>query len=208
MANTAWNRLDRLMRTLHLYTGLFLVPWMMVYAASAFCLNHGPRITETFGIAPPKWHEVRRVDFTPDDAFPADPEEQARALLRYLDLDGPYNIQGKPTPDRLVVFRACMSSPYRVTWQRKQSRLIVEQMLPFSYYRLMHAMHFQHGYHRLYPVPVIWAVAVDAVALSIVVWVISGIYLWARRPRRRLAGGVCLVAGILLFTGLAVLLSR
>ena len=29
------------MRALHLYTGLFLVPWMTVYAVSAFCLKHG-----------------------------------------------------------------------------------------------------------------------------------------------------------------------
>ncbi len=34
----------------------------------------------------------------------------------------------------------------------------------------------------------------------------SGVYLWARRPRKRVLGGLCMIAGILLFFGLAVLL--
>lgn len=91
MGKTGWPRLDRLMRTLHLYTGLFLVPWMMVYAASACCLNHGPWMAKTFDIAPPKWQQIR----PPDDAFPAVAEDQAQAILRYLDLDACGDSHGK-----------------------------------------------------------------------------------------------------------------
>jgi hypothetical protein len=40
MGTRRWLLCDRWMRALHLYTGLFLVPWMTVYAVSAFCLNH------------------------------------------------------------------------------------------------------------------------------------------------------------------------
>jgi hypothetical protein len=36
METNRWVRWDRWMRALHLYTGLFLVPWMTVYAVSAF----------------------------------------------------------------------------------------------------------------------------------------------------------------------------
>jgi hypothetical protein len=49
-------------------------------------------------------------------------------------------------------------------------------------------------------------VVVDGVTLSIWLWVVSGIYIWARRPRRRLLGGVLLIGGMLLFVGLVVLL--
>ena len=52
------------------------------------------------------------------------------------------------------------------------------------------------------------AVIVDATTSSAVLWLISGIYLWARRPRRRLVGGLCLLAGTVLFAILAVLLCR
>ena len=53
-----------------------------------------------------------------------------------------------------------------------------------------------------------WAVIVDVVTVSTVIWVISGIYLWARRPRKRLLGGACMVAGAVLFVWLAVVLCQ
>ena len=52
----------------------------------------------------------------------------------------------------------------------------------------------------------IWGVIVDVVTVSTVLWVITGIYIWARRPRKRLLGGLCLVAGSLLFAALALLM--
>ena len=66
-----WARVDRVARSIHLYTGLFLVPWMLVYAASAFLLNHGPALREWLDIKPPRLEIVREVDFVPDGAFPA-----------------------------------------------------------------------------------------------------------------------------------------
>ena len=49
-----WPRTDRVMRWLHLYTGQFLTPWMIVYAASAFCLNHDKWVHTYLSTAPPK----------------------------------------------------------------------------------------------------------------------------------------------------------
>lgn len=206
MANNGWARLDRLMRSLHLYTGLFLVPWMVVYAASAFCLNHRQWVTEQFNITPPKWEPVQKLDFVPDDAFPQLPKEQAMAILRHLDLEGAYRVQGKPNPNQMIIFRMCGTGNYRITWRRKQGLLVVEKQKPFSLYRLMHSLHFRGGYNQPFLPYISWAVVVDAVAVSIVFWVVSGIYIWARRPRKRLLGGICLIAGMLLFTGLVVLL--
>lgn len=206
MSNAGWVRTDRIMRWLHLYTGLFLVPWMIVYAMSAFCLNHGPWLTKQLGVTPPQWEVLRRLDFSPGEAFPETPAAQARAILRHVDLDGAHRIQGKPTAKQMIIFRICGSGHYRVTWQRQRSELVVEQQRPFSYYRLMHFLHFKGGYVQPYFTHLIWAVLVDVVSVSLVLWVVSGIYLWARRPRKRLLGGVCLIAGSVLFAVLTVLL--
>jgi hypothetical protein len=65
----------------------------------------------------------------------------------------------------------------------------------------------QSGY-RPYFAHLAWAVIVDATTASTILWLISGIYLWARRPRKRLLGGLCLIAGTLLFAILAALLCR
>ncbi len=195
------------MRSLHLYTGLFLVPWMLVYGTSALVLNHHEGFGQWFHIAPPQWKTVREVKFTPDETFPRRPQQQARAILEYLDLDGPHRIQGEPNPRQMVVMRICGTGNYRVTWRRRQSLLIVARQKPFSTFRLIHFLHFRAGYNQPYVDTIAWAAVVDTVAVSMWLWAISGVYLWARRPRR-LLGGLCFAAGMVIFAVLVVLLCR
>jgi hypothetical protein len=68
-------------------------------------------------------------------------------------------------------------------------------------------MHFRGGYHWPYLTACLWAIVVDLVAVSLLFWVVSGIYIWARRPNKRRLGGACLIAGSLSFTVLAYFLS-
>jgi hypothetical protein len=201
-----WMVWDRVMRVTHLYTGLFLVPWMMVYAISAFCLNHytwfdALKLT-------PKWATVREARYTPDATFPKAPQEQAIVLLRHLDLEGPHNIMGAPNANQLSLWRSCAAGNYRITWQRQNSRLLVEQQQPASFYSFVNNLHFIRGYPHPYLATQVWAVVVDITAISTIIWVISGIWLWARKPRERRLGGLCLASGCLLFVVLAVLLCR
>ena len=206
METSRWLRWDRWMRALHLYTGLFLVPWMTVYAASAFCLNHKEWFTEGLGLAQ-KWENVREVEFTPGPGFPKTAEEQAVAILRHVELEGPHTIMGTPDANQLVMIRMCATGHYRVSWFPPRLRVVVDRFQPSSFYAVINAFHFQSGY-RPYFAHAAWAVIVDATTSSTILWLISGIYLWARRPRRRLLGGLCLTAGAVLFAILAVLLCR
>jgi hypothetical protein len=191
----------------HLYTGLFLVPWMLVYAVSALCLNHNELFTERLHLAP-TWKVVRETDFAAPASFPRAPDEQAQVILNYLELQGPHRIIGTPDVSQLTMFRFSCAGHYRITWQRQGSRLVVERQQPFSFYSLVNCLHFQHGYDQRYSAHLAWAVIVDAVAVSTVIWVISGVWIWARRPRKRLLGGMCMIAGSLLFAALAILLCQ
>ena len=209
MAKKRWVRSDRLMRALHLYTSMFLVPWMMVYAISAFFLNHKELFTEKLDLQP-QWEVLQETDFDPGPAFPQESEMQARAILEQLDLDGAHRI-GSDDPNQLIIYRNCATGLYRVDWQRQASRLVVRQQRPCSFSSFVNALHFQHGYFKPHAANLpwlIWGIVVDAVTISTVLWVVTGIYIWARRPRKRLLGGLCLVAGSLLFAALAVLMCR
>lgn len=159
-------------------------------------------------MTPPKWEVERELDFVPDGAFPHTPEEQAKAILEHLRLEGAHRIQNQPNPDRMVIFRISGSGHHRITWRRGQSRIIVERQQPFSLFRLLHFLHFRGGYNQPYFAHVAWAVVVDAVSLSMWLWALSGVYIWARRRGKRLAGSLCLVAGCLLFAGLVILLCQ
>ena len=199
MANQRWIPWDRFMRASHLYTGLFLMPWMVLYAVSAFCLNHHEWFPE------PRWDVVREEPFAADQALSQVPEDQAQAILKHLELEGRHQIQEPSDPNRMVLWRPCVTGYYRITWDRQRSRLVVEQRGPCSFYTVVNNLHFQHGYEPQFKY-FAWAVIVDAVTISTVTWVISGIYLWARRPRKRLLGGLCAILGTVLFVGLVLLL--
>jgi hypothetical protein len=195
------------MRASHLYTGMFLVPWMIVYAVSAFCLNHSAWFVERFQPAQ-KWEVERETDFAPDAAFPADPDGQAQAILAALDLEGAYRITGVPDANQLTLMRLCVTGHYRITWQRQRNHVVVDRLKPVSFYSIVNNLHFVMGYGQSSWAYLTWAALVDAVTISTVIWVISGIYLWARWPRKRLVGGLCLAAGSLLFVVLVTLLCR
>ncbi len=201
-----WRPVDRWMRWLHLYTGLFLFPWMLVYCASAFCLNHGTLMPELLGVKKAEFKVERRVDLPGDKSFSGEPAAQAKALLEYLDLDGAHFVAAPRCNEaQLVVIRRSGSGTWEITWRRKEAEVIVKKQQPFSWYRLMNFLHFSGGYRQSYTANILWAIVVDAVAISIALWCLTGIYLWARRPRR-LLGGICVVAGSLLFMGLVMAL--
>jgi len=208
MDNKKLLKADRVLRWIHLYTGLFLLPWMLVYGASAFCLNHNRWLIEKLNVTPPHWETIKQVDFSPDDTFPHEHAQQASAILKMLDLDGAHNIVGKPNANRMVINRICATGNYRITWQPPRSQIIVEKQKSFSFYRLMHFLHFRGGYVQPYFVNVAWAVIVDGVAASMWLWVFSGVYLWWRRSRTLLFGWACLIVGFLSFMGLVVLFCR
>lgn len=208
MDNGTLLRADRILHWVHLYTGLFLLPCMLVYGASAFCLNHNQWLIEKLNVTPPYWETIRRVDFVPDATFPHEPEQQARAILEMLGLDGAHNIVGKPNDNQMVINRICGTGNYRITWQPPRSAVVVEKQKSFSFYRLIHFLHFRGGYIQPYFVNITWAVIVDAVAVSMWLWVFSGVYLWWRRSRKLLLGWACLIVGALLFVGLVILFCR
>ena len=201
-----WSTTDRWMRKLHLWTGLFLVPWMIIYAASALFINH-PILNKVAGSGPPKWKQLRTIDFTPDDSFPADPKAQAARIVELVDLEGAHRIQGKPNANQLTVFRISGAGHYRIVWNKRQHKIVVARQDPFSAVRLVHFLHFRAGFRQRYPAFITWAFVVDAVVLSILLWVVSGVYLWARMPKVRVSGAICLGAGLALFVVLVLMLS-
>lgn len=208
MGNGALLKADSILRWIHSYTGLFLLPWMLVYGVSAFCLNHNQWFIEKLNVSPPHWETVRRLDFVPDDTFPREPGQQAQAILDMLGLDGAHNIVGKPDSRPMIINRICGTGNYRITWQPAHSTIIVEKQESFSLYRLIHFLHFRGGYIQPYFVNVTWAIIVDALAVSMWLWVFSGIYLWWRRSRKVLLGWACLIGGALLFVSLVILFCR
>jgi hypothetical protein len=197
-------KFHKAVRQIHLYTGLFLLPLILVYASSAFVLNHrhmfDAHIKSAQEFKPHSEHP-----FTPGESFPEDDKGQARAILQAVDLDGPHNIQGKPTEYNITVNRPSGGGYYRVKWLKEKDKIVVERR-PFSIVSLLNYLHFTAGYSKSYLRRTAWAAVVDFVALCFWIWGISGVLMWLRMPRRIPWGIAAVAAGWLLFALLAAAL--
>ena len=193
--------------SVHLYTGLFRALDGRLRHQRLF-FNHDQWFARWFSFERQSWQDVRKMDLPAGSIPSGDPAEQARAVLQKLDLDGPHRIMGDPNANELRIYRMCAAGNFLISWRRDQSQVVVQRRQPYSLWMSIHSLHFGHGYDWRYPSLSMWAIAVDLVVTSMWFWSVSGIYLWARRPKGRFWGGVCLVGGGLLFAVLVALLWR
>lgn len=185
MTKKGWARFDKIMRSIHLYIALFLAPWLLMYATSAFFLNHNDWFRDLFDVISPSWAIEQEQDFKPSEISSSTPQLTAQNLLSRLDLKGDYQLLAESNNRQLVILRYSGAGNYRITWQSAQGKAVVERYVPISMYGFLHYLHFKSGFERKQLASDIWAIIVDFVAISIWMWVISGLYLWIRRRKKQ-----------------------
>lgn len=140
----------------------------------------------------------------PTDDFPTKPQEQVDTLMEDLGLNKPYWILvGITTPEKVVIFRPSPGGNYRVNWMPKEWRIEVTRQ-PFSILRTANYLHYRAGYQVKNLAFDIWAVIVDLVALSILLWIISGIYMMASKPGKKQLSYISIAVGCILFIVLVI----
>jgi len=194
-------KLYKLMRTIHIVSSLALLPWMVVYATSAFYLNHG----EWFNRGPQESEVLYARDLSDEGPLPINPYAKADEIVKRLALDGPHYIPGGPTYQGMTIIRPSVAGAYRIIWHEAQQTAVVTRR-PFSFRDLVNQLHFTHGYGRGYARYTAWAVIVDLFVISIWLWLVSGIYMWASRGGKKKVGWISLVAGVVAFIVLVILL--
>lgn len=185
------------MQVIHNYTGLFLMPWMVVYGASAFLINHSHLFQKEIKRST-QFTKLYEETFVPAQNLPSDPNEQANFILKRLDLSGPNRVIGQPSPDQMTIFRPSPGGNYRIHWLPKEKRLVVTRQ-PFSIFRTINYLHFKAGYQQNNLAFDGWAVVVDLVAISIFIWIVSGIYMMLKKPGEKKWSYISMLAGFVVF---------
>jgi hypothetical protein len=67
-------------------------------------------------------------------------------------------------------------------------------------------MHSRAGFHHDGLFNDLWAIMVDAVMISILLWIASGFYMWWQQPKLRVSGGLAFAAGLAVFIAFLVCL--
>ncbi|HXG02522.1 MAG TPA: hypothetical protein VNO23_03780 [Candidatus Binatia bacterium] len=194
-------RTPRVIRRIHMYLGLTLMPWVLVYATSTLVMNHrqlfAGGIDENLAVVTDRAY---RSELAPD----RDLHRWARTILKDLGLEGRHAVEWRESDQALVIHRQIPGRERRITYWPARGRLVVEAA-PFRLRRFLTGLHTLHGFGAS-AAATAWAVLVDAVSAAMIAWALSGLYLWWEMRRTRLWGGLTVAAGALTCAALVAVL--
>jgi len=184
-------------RRTHMYLGLFLFPWMLMYALSTVVMNHRAFFTERYGAGPVPYEKERQ--FAYDGSFPAtaDLRTISRQILTSAGLDGAHGVSRRKD-NAIVITRSDLVTPRRLTYDPAARTVLIERMArrPDAF---LERFHRRRGYATGYALDTVWAVSVDAVIVAMVFWVLSGLWMWWEMKATRVPGAVAALGGAGLF---------
>ena len=192
-------------RRTHLYLGLALLPWFLIYALSSIPFAHNQyfeRRDAAKGL--PLW--TLRATHTVDLPVPENPEALralgAALLARAGVPAGTFGVY-RQSPTLLNVYAYSFRHSTQLKYFITEKRLTVEDRR-FRWDHFLTGMHARGGFEQDSWLVRSWSVIVDLVCLAIVIWIASGLYMWWALPGSRRWGLAAIVAGVLTFTFFAV----
>jgi hypothetical protein len=200
-------RLFRWTRDLHLYAGLFLSPFLLVFAVSTLVLNHPDKSRTPAAEVPLGEHPV-----TLDTRMKTNSVEQAKAILRQLNLTGEidvirYNAKASRLTLPIVKPGEITTVDVDLNTNRATVQRRVEGMLAGLVY-----LHMRPGQHLVmlrgnWAYMAAWTRFADAAVYGTIFLTASGLYLWWFFKAERRIGWALLAAGFLSVGALAATLA-
>lgn len=183
-------------RRLHLYLAMFLLPWFFVYGLSSAPFSHPDYFEKRFS-GRPMW--TTRFDRPYEIAIPpnGDLERVGAQILRDAGLEGAHGVY-RPNPREVHVFWHTFWKSARLIYYPEQKRLLAEDRR-FRWDHFLTGMHARGGFEQSGFLNDAWAVLVDVVQIGILLWIASGLYMWWKIPHTRRWGWLALSGGMVLF---------
>lgn len=183
-----------LLRRAHLYLGMLLIPWLMIYALSTEILNHGDHFKK-FRAADPQFTPLWSKDYTlPIAVQPDNLRDVAQRILADNDLSGAFGVQRQG--NRLNINVQNFLEPKRLSYDLEAKRLTAEKK-KFAWPEVFTRLHFRAGYNGTGLLPNLWPVLVDVFCVSMLMWIATGLYLWWKIRDSRNWGWAAIGSGAL-----------
>lgn len=182
-----------------MYLGLFLVPWILIYALSTLSMNHMQFLQDTWGYGPPKFEQVKEINYPGEFSDDVSTKMAALQILRDIDHEGPHYVQGSLKAQPMTIHRQNPMALKRIKFYSEENKIIIEQA-DFQMPGFLRALHTRHGYQQEYFASDAWAFSVDLFLFAMVFWVLSGLWLWWKMKKTRSMGIVIVLSGIALFS--------
>jgi hypothetical protein len=191
--------ISRLVRRIHMYSGLFLAPWMVMYALSTMVMTHRQTVQSFYNSKNPAMVTERELDYTRSFPSTATREQIADQILLDIGLDGTHSVSGGRNNQPLVINRQHALAPRRITFDAAAGKIKIERQ-EFRTPAFLERMHRRRGYKEPYTLEDTWGLSVDVAVVAMIFWSLSGIWMWWEIKTTRLWGAVSLIGGLGLFT--------
>jgi hypothetical protein len=194
-----------IVRRVHMFTGLFLAPWMLMYALSTLVMTHSNYLFSFYPSKSPAMVTERELDYA--RAFPTNVtrEYMGQQILQDLGLDGTHSVSGGRNGNPLIVNRQHALRTQRITFDASKSKIVIERE-EFRTPTFLERLHRRRGYNHPYTLEDTWGFTVDVAVVTMVFWSLSGIWLWWELKSTRRWGALSLAAGVILFAVFAILI--
>jgi hypothetical protein len=204
-AGISLSTVSRLIRRVHMFTGLFLGPWMLMYALSTLVMTHHEYVESFYPSKNPIMVTERELDYS--RSFPTNTtrEQIGQQVLQDLGLDGTHSVSGGRNGKPLVVNRQHALNTRRVTFDAAAHKISIQRE-EFRTPTFLERMHRRRGYNQPYTLEDTWGFTVDVAVVTMVFWSLSGIWLWWEIKAVRIWGALSVLAGLALFAIFAILI--
>ncbi|MCX6623169.1 MAG: hypothetical protein NTY38_19310 [Acidobacteria bacterium] len=199
---------SKVVRQTHMYVGLVLMPWILMYGLSTLVMNHRPFFKELYGGPLVKWIKEKEQPCNCQFSPRIPPRVAAEEILRNLGLTGDFYANWGKLPDgpRLTIMRTDAITPRQIFYTVSDGKLRVEKQ-EFRSQPFLERLHRRRGYRSSQPgLDTAWAVSVDLAIAGMLFWIASGVWMWWELKVTRRIGCYCILGGAALFALFVVVL--
>jgi hypothetical protein len=181
-----------------MFTGLFLGPWMLMYALSTLVMAHRDFVRSFYSSDNPEMVKERELDYTRSFPATATREQIGQQIVQDLGLQGRHNVSGGRDGKSLTINRQHALTARRITFDPAAQKIVIERE-EFRAATFLERMHRRRGYDQPYTLEDTWGFSVDVAVVTMAFWSLSGIWLWWEIKATRKWGALSLLAGPSMF---------
>lgn len=202
--------LYRWIRDLHLYFGLFISPFVLLFAASVFYLNHAKLIP---GATTQEAHRGLAIPSGFDRLKGRAAVDQARAILPQVGVEGEIGFLRYVARDRHLIFPVSKAGSEATVDVDLDARTATVSRRRMSLWESLAYLHKMPGPHNVairgnWIGTQVWKWFADGTIYLLMFISISGVYLWWAIKAERMIGFVLLAGGATTLAGLIYAIVR
>jgi hypothetical protein len=184
-------------RRIHLYLGLLLSPWFLMYGLSSIPFSHARFFQDRDRASGQSdWIERLRRSYEADIPSTGSLRPVGEKIMRDLGLSGAFGTY-RQGADQVNVYVYSFWHSTQVGYNTRTRTLVVQDRR-FRWHEFLTGMHAKGGFEQgsLHNA---WGWVVDAVCIAMLLWVVTGIVMWVRLNSGRVWGWAALAGGLVSF---------